>query len=145
MVLYPGFTLRSMFADMVRETWVDVRDFVRNVYWPNRGKYTKYFLMNFSYMEKHTVMPAIRLLREGVSSPMQLNAGFSLQLDHVIHMKGGRVTDYAAKLKGKDGNDVLVWRRSNDRVHFEFVDRAALRHLEEGDTEGRFVIRLGTI
>lgn len=91
-------------------------------------------------MEHRAVLPALRMLREGEPSPFKLDRGFTLTLDGVIHMRGDRYTDYSAELKGKDGNDVLVWRRSNDRVHFEFVDRQALEDVETGGSRGIIIL-----
>lgn len=138
-------SVRGLLHDFVKDVAASGREFFGNIYWPNRREYSLYFLVNFYYMEKITVLPALNQMRLGVEPPFPLTRGFSLEVGNVIRMKGGRVTDYEATLKGKDGRDVMVWRRSNSKVHFEFVDRAALIRIEEGDSEGKIVIRFGTI
>lgn len=137
-------SIRQAIRNAAEDTYDVGRDFVRNVYWPNRRKHTLYFLLNFYAMERITVRPALRMLREGEQPPFQLERGFTLTLNGVIRVRSGHYTDYSAVLKGKDENDVLVWRRSNDRVHFEFVDGEALEDVETGGSRG-IVIRFGTI
>ena len=54
------------------------------------------------------------------------------------------MTNYEAVVKGKDGEDVLVWRRSNDRVHIEHVDFFALVDVETGGSF-ELALRFGTM